>query len=270
MQKNTFRKSKIQTVLSELIRSRQNFDYLHRLVANVWKVLTTQSDRAVDRVVDVDDTDLQQAFCQALNALYPELGYFAASTAIVQEVMRLCGEERLMEFFASQGSDLPPILPALSQIVFDHAIEACVKSLLQQISPIVAQKRKILCVGCETAILDVLVKRFKNVHFHVVLHSPEADANRIESNYGTNFTAHESTDVPLIFGADSMLLAFGYGVASRRFFTYPIFHSVLTADSRLCFAKIVLAGLCTEKNFFRYPSELSEVSVNVMSHIFLS
>jgi len=214
------------------------------------------------------DTNIDtQAVMQALQTMMPELGYFAACTAVLQE-MRYRNKDRLEAFFQLNGRNIP-VLEALAKNVFEGNAEAYIKAILEKMSPVVTKKSRVLLIGCETAILDLMVRQFPQIQFHVILHSSDANLLRIEANYcERKVTIHETFEVSSICGTDCMLLAFGYGVSRNRFFTYPIFHRIVGHDSRQEFARLGLVGLSNEQ-FRHHPFELTEVNSDVMTDIFL-
>ena len=219
-------------------------------------------------ISEEDIANVKQAVNQVLNSLVPELGYYATCASIIQELMRFYDKDSLSNFFKSEGRDFP-VLALLAETIFRGGIDFCVNGIIEQVSPLLtSNKSRVLCVGCEAAILDIAVRQFEDVHFYVIPHSPEANLSRIEANYGKNITFCESSiNVLEIGGAECVLLAFGYGVSRKSFFAYPVFHRIISDDTRQVFSRLVLAGLCDEE-FQYHPFELSMVDINVMTNVF--
>lgn len=214
----------------------------------------------------LSDADLTY-ISQSLDSLIPEVGLFAACTTIIQNLMQCYDETQLAAFFKSHERFFPLLSP-LSKIVFGNKVDTYITGILSQLAPLFASKKRVLCIGCEAAILDIATRQFEDVQFHVIPHSTDANFSRIESNYGPNVTVHDSFEVSRIYGRDCILLAFGYGLSRNKFYTYPVFCRVVGNDTRQGFARLALAGMC-EKPFERHPYELSEIDFQVMSHIFL-
>jgi len=205
------------------------------------------------------------AVARAYNMLAQEAGHVTAMCAIYDQVVNHSEKGDVRPFLEMNWRTLP-LLSSMVDTDGSNRIRKRIKHVCNQLLPILENKRDIICIGTETAWLDVVTtqQEHKDKIFHIVPHSSDADLNRILANYGENVHIQNSFDLSHLYGSTSVIITFAFGISDYTFYTYPVVHRVCGRDTRQAFSDLIALDIIDSPLRF-YPADLVEIDVDEMT-----
>lgn len=207
----------------------------------------------------------QNAIARAYAMLSVEMGHMAASAAIYEQIVDHYGSESARWFLQRNGRAFP-ILSTMADDDGTPRIKKCISDINNQLSMLLRNKTKILCIGAEAAWLDIAAPMHLDKTFYVVPHSSDADLDRFLSNYGENVQIHNSVDLAHLYGTDSVIVTFAFGVTDHTFYTYPVTYRFCGRDTRQAFSALIALDIVGSPLRF-CPADLVEIATDEMTHV---
>lgn len=207
----------------------------------------------------------KNAISRAYTMLAVEMGHVAAATALYEEIVDYHGLENARWFLKANGRAFP-ILAALADDDGTHRVRKRIYDLSDQLSVILRDKTDIVCIGAESAWLDIATQTYIDKTFHIVPHSSDANLDRFLSNYGENVRIHDSVDLTYLCGTTSVIITFAFGVTLYTFYTYPVAYRICGRDTRQSFSELIALDIIDRPLIF-YPKDLVEVAAEEMTHV---
>lgn len=205
------------------------------------------------------------AIARAYTMLASEMGHIAAATALYGEIAMHYGADAACWFLKANGRAFP-ILAALANEGGTHRIAKRINDVNGQLASILRDKESIVCVGAEAAWLDIAAPMYPEKTFYVVPHSPEADLERVVSNYAGNVRIHDSILLYPLYGSSSVIVTFAFGVAEDMFFTYPVVYRICGRDTRQTFSGLIALDILDCPLSF-YPYDLVEIATHDFTQV---
>jgi len=206
------------------------------------------------------------AIIRAYTMLSIEAGHVASVIALYEELLRHYGTEKTNEFLRTNGREFP-ILAAMADENTSYRINKRISNLNSQLSEILKDKTNIVCIGAETAWIDIAARTYSNKQFHIVPQSQHFDFKRFLSNYSSNVRIHNSVDLTQFYGTNSVIVAFAFGTTQYNFYTYPVAYRICGSDTRQFFSELIALDLMDCPLKF-YPNDLAEIPTDEMTYIF--
>ncbi|MEW6427240.1 MAG: hypothetical protein AB1568_04300 [Thermodesulfobacteriota bacterium] len=207
----------------------------------------------------------KNAVSRAYSMLAVEMGHVAAAIALYEEIVDHFGLENARLFLKANGRAFP-ILSAMADNDGVHRVEKRINDLLDQLAVTLCDKTDIICIGAESAWLDVATQTCIDKLFHVVPHSRDANLDRFLSNYGRNVRIHDSVDLTHLCGTTSVIITFAFGVTPYAFYTYPVAYRICGRDTRQSFSELIALDLIDSPLRF-YPNDLVEIASEEMTQV---
>ncbi len=205
----------------------------------------------------------QKAITRAYTMLSVEMGHVAAATAIYEQLLAHYGADNARWFLQRNGRAFP-VLSAMAYEVGTQRIDKRIRGINELLASFLEHKTDIVCIGAETAWLDIATTTYTDKSFHIVPHSNDADLDRLLSNFGENVRIHDSVDLTRLYGTTSVIVTFAFNVTEHSFFTYPAAYRVCGLDTRQAFSELIALDLIDSPLRF-HPPDLVEMDTDEMT-----
>jgi hypothetical protein len=186
-----------------------------------------------------------------------ELGFFSSALFLyeaVYDIVKTDGAELLAE-------ELINDLPIYYEIVKSGFLPNNIMSQIEGNLNIVCDKyqdySKIVVLGIESIILDILSAKFSEKEIYVIPHDERIDHDRVIANFPTNVKLVSVGDITRYGGTRSILLSYVFCQSMDSAFVYPISLRGIGPDVRYCYNQIV--GLNILPPYKKYLASFEEV-----------